>query len=274
MPTKSSRPELAVGVAVVTALLVLTGCAGGSPSQGQGHGEGDLARPATRDIAMQLVSSAENSTLDWRAQYGYLEDIGDDRGYTGGLIGFTSGTSDMLLLVENYTRDEPSNPLAAFLPALRAVDGTASHDGLGVPFEQAWVAAATDPAFRHAQDALLDSMYFDPAVTRAKKDGLGALGQFIYYDAIVMHGPGSDGSSFGGIRSAAMAKAKTPAQGGDEKTYLTAFLDVRVTVMREEAAHDDVSRVSTEQRVFVREGNLDLHTPLRWKTYGDPYRIG
>ena len=56
--------------------------------------------------------------------------------------------------------------------------------------------------------------------------------------------------------------------------YLNAFLDVRVRVMREEAAHDDVSRVSTEQRAFVRAGNLDLHTPLRWKVYGDPYRIG
>jgi len=251
-------------------VVVLTGCAGSSP----GQGEGDLASPAQRDTAMQLVSSAENSTLDWRSQYGYLEDIGDGRGYTGGLIGFTSGTSDMLQLVEDYTRAEPDNPLARFLPALRAVEGTASHDGLGVPFEQAWVAAAGDPGFRRAQDALLDSMYFDPAVTRAKKDGLGALGQFIYYDAIVMHGPGSDGSSFGGIRSAAMATAKTPAQGGDERAYLTAFLDVRVRVMREEAAHDDVSRVSTAQRLFVREGNLDLHTPLRWKVYGDPYRIG
>jgi chitosanase len=250
--------------------MVLAGCAATS----SGHSGGDLATPAKRDIAMQLVSSAENSTLDWRSQYGYLEDIGDERGYTGGLIGFTSGTADMLQLVEDYTRAEPANPLAAFLPALRAVNGSASHEGLGAPFEQAWAAAARDPAFRHAQDAMLDSMYFDPAVSRAKKDGLGALGQFIYYDAIVMHGPGSDGSSFGGIRSAAMAKAKTPTQGGDETRYLNAFLDVRVKVMREEAAHDDVSRVSTEQRIFVREGNLDLHTPLRWKVYGDPYRIG
>lgn len=41
-------------------------------------------------------------------------------------------------------------------------------------------------------------MYFDPAVNQAKSDGLGALGQFIYYDAIVMHGPGTSTDSFGG----------------------------------------------------------------------------
>jgi chitosanase len=270
MPTTSSSSAAAVVVGAAVLVVALSGCA----SPAAPRGEGDLATPAKRDIAMQLVSSAENSTLDWRAQYGYLEDIGDGRGYTGGLIGFTSGTADMLLLVQNYTTAEPDNPLAPFLPALHAVDGSASHAGLGESFERAWGAAAGDPVFRRAQDALLDSMYFDPAVSRARKDGLGALGQFIYYDAIVMHGPGSDGSSFGGIRSAALAKAKTPAEGGDETRYLNAFLDVRVRVMREEAAHDDVSRVSTEQRVFVREGNLDLHTPLRWKVYGDPYRIG
>jgi len=28
------------------------------------------------------------------------------------------------------------------------------------------------------------------------------------------------------------------------------------------------------QRVFVREGNLDLDLPLRFKVYGDSYEIG
>ncbi len=31
---------------------------------------GGLRDPAKKDIAMQLVSSAENSSLDWKAQYG------------------------------------------------------------------------------------------------------------------------------------------------------------------------------------------------------------
>ena len=56
----------------------------------------DLDTPAKKEIAMQLVSSAENSSLDWRAQYSYIEDIQDGRGYTAGIIGFCSGTGDML----------------------------------------------------------------------------------------------------------------------------------------------------------------------------------
>jgi chitosanase len=79
--------------------------------------------------------------------------------------------------------------------------------------------------------------------------------------------------SFGGIRATAVRHARTPAQGGDERTYLNAFLDARKAAMLTEAAHDDTSRVDTEQRVFLNAGNLDLDPPLTWRTYGDPYTI-
>ncbi|MBE8476782.1 chitosanase [Streptomyces sp. 3R004] len=222
---------------------------------------------------MRLVSSAENSSLDWQAQYKYVEDIGDGRGYTGGIIGFCSGTSDMLALVELYTERDPDNPLAGYLAALRAVNGTDSHEGLDPGFPAAWRTAARTRAFRKAQRDERDRVYFDPAVARAKKDGLGTLGQFVYYDAMVMHGPGTDAVSFGGIRKRALRNAEPPADGGDETTYLHAFLDARVWAMKQEAAHSDVSRVETAQRVFLKKGNLDLDTPLKWKVYGDSYTI-
>ena len=223
---------------------------------------------------MKLVSSAENSSLDWRAQYAYLEDIGDGRGYTGGIIGFCSGTGDMEELVSGYTASRPENPLATFVPALKRVNGTASLRGLGAPFVRAWTQAAKDPAFQRAQDSERDLVYFEPAVAQAEQDGLRTLGQFIYYDAMVMHGPGSDPASFGGIRTAALRRAMPPSQGGDESTYLNAFLDVRVAAMKAEEFHEDTSRVEDAQRVFLAAGNLDLDTPLVWKVYGDRYRIG
>ncbi|WP_436969392.1 chitosanase [Actinacidiphila glaucinigra] len=226
-----------------------------------------------KDIAMQLVSSAENSSLDWKAQYKYIEDIGDGRGYTAGIIGFCSGTGDMLELVELYTDRKPGNPLARYLPALRRVNGTDSHSGLGSGFESAWRSAAADTAFQQAQNDERDRVYFDPSVEQAKADGLRALGQFAYYDAIVMHGPGEDKVSFGGIRKTALSKAKSPAQGGDETAYINAFLDARKAAMKTEEAHSDTSRVDTEQRVFLNNGNLDLNPPLKWKVYGDSYTI-
>lgn len=233
-----------------------------------------LDDPAKKEIAMKIVSSAENSSLDWKAQYKYIEDIDDGRGYTAGIIGFCSGTGDMLDLVELYKARKPGNVLAKYLPALREVDGSDSHAGLDPNYTRDWKTAANDSVFKTAQNNERDRVYFNPAVSRAKSDGLGVLGQFIYYDAIVMHGNGGDSTSFGSIRNRARAKAATPAQGGNQTTYLHAFLDARVWAMKQEAAHEDTSRVDTAQRVFLNKGNLNLNTPLDWKVYGDSFHIG
>jgi chitosanase len=230
----------------------------------------NLDDPAKKDVAMQIVSAAENSSLDWRAQFSYIEDIGDGRGYTAGIIGFCSGTGDMLELVEAYTNTKPSNVLAKYLPALRNVNGTDSHSGLDPNFTRDWKTAAADPVFQAAQEAERDRVYFNPSVRDGKSDGVRALGQFAYYDAAVMHG--YDGMR--SIRSRALAKAKPPSQGGNEKTWLNAFLDERVVEMKKEEAHSDTSRVDTAQRVFLNNGNFDLNTPLDFKVYGESFHIG
>nr|WP_041843274.1 chitosanase [Actinoplanes friuliensis] len=226
-----------------------------------------LRYPRKKSYALELVSSAENSTLNWRGEFGYLEDINDGRGYTGGIVGFCSGTSDMLALVTEYTRRSPSNKLARYLPALRTVDGSDSHAGLDPGFPAAWKAAAADPVFQKTQEDERDRMYFDPAVALASADALRALGQFAYYDAAVMHGQ----SGLRKIRTAALKVARTPKQGGDETVWLNAFLNARVKEMKTEEAHSDVSRVETAQRTFLRAGNLDLNGPLTWRVYGDKF---
>jgi chitosanase len=233
-----------------------------------------LFTPSKKEIAMQLVSSAENSSLDWKAQYGYIEDIGDGRGYTAGIIGFCSGCGDMTKLIEYYTKIQPTNVLSKYLPALKKIGSfDPTHAGLDPNFTKDWKAAAKDPKFQQAQNDERDRGYFNPAVNQGIADGLRSLGQFIYYDAMVVHGPGNDAKSFGGIRAAAMKNAKTPAQGGNETTYLNAFMDARVKAMKAEAAHEDVTRIENAQRVFLKAGNFNLDPPLNWSVYGDKYSI-
>lgn len=275
------RKRLAVSALLGTALLAVpvTAHATAAPSaapaaQVSAAAAVGLDDPVKKDIAMQIVSSAENSSLNWKAQYKYIEDIDDGRGYTGGIIGFCSGTHDMLELVEYYTDIKPGNVLAKYLPALRKVDGSDSHSGLDPNFTKDWVKAASDSDFKKAQDHERDRVYFNPAVKQGKADGVGALGQFTYYDAIVMHGDGTDSTSFRNIRKRALSKAKPPSQGGNETTWLNAFLDARVWAMKQEEAHSDTSRVDTAQRVWVKKGNFNLNTPLDWKVYGDSYHIG
>ena len=90
----------------------------------------DLSDPIEKEIAMQIVCSAENSSLKWRSHYAYIQDINDGRGYTGGIIGFCSGTGDMRHVIQEYTRHAPGNRLAKYLPALRKLNGSDAHDGL------------------------------------------------------------------------------------------------------------------------------------------------
>ena len=271
-PTSPSRRSLLalIGVSLAAAPLLRTPQASAATKAAAAIGLDD---PAKKEIAMKLVSSAENSSLDWKAQYKYIEDIGDGRGYTAGIIGFCSGTGDMLDLVQLYATRKPGNVLAKYLPALRNVNGTDSHSGLDPNFPKDWRTAAQDTVFQQAQNDERDRVYFNPAVSQGKTDGLRVLGQFTYYDAIVMHGDGDDPTSFRNIRARALRSAKPPAQGGNETTYLNAFLDARVWAMQQEEAHSDTTRVDTEQRVFLRNGNLDLNTPLSWKVYGDSYNI-
>ena len=229
----------------------------------------NLDDPTKKEFAMQLVSSAENSSTDWRKQFTYIEDIKDGRGYTAGIIGFTTGTSDLLEIVEGYSELFPSNGLEKYLPALRKVNGSASHHGLDPGFTAAWIKEAEKPDFQAAQEKERDDIYFTPSVTQGKADGLRALGQFIYYDAAVVHG--FDGMM--DVRARAAKKAKSPAFGGSESKYLNAFLDERVVEMKKEKAHSDMSRIERTQRVFLKSGNLDLRAPLSWSVYGDQFHI-
>lgn len=240
---------------------------------------GDLMSNADKKrIALSIMESAEWSTLDIYAGMGQIENIGDGRGLTGGFIGFTSGTGDMRDLVKRYTATKPGNVLAKWIPTLESrVEVKAWPDASANAFIADWKTAAQDPVFQNEQLKYNDSEYLRPAVEAARADGLGFLGQFIYYDAYIMHGEGPVtgplSESFSAIRAAAMRQAKTPAQNGDERAYLDAFLNVRVQAMEMEAAHDDVARVENAQRVWVREGNLRLDPPLTWVVYGDRYTI-
>lgn len=225
-----------------------------------------------RATTFALVSSAENSSLDYQQQYRYIEDIHDGRGYTAGIIGFTSDTGDLLQVVRRYQRLAPGNRLVKYLPALRKVNGTSSHRGLGSAFIRDWHRAAKDPRMVKAQNELVDQMYLKPAVHAAQRDGLSPLGQYIYYDAMVVHGPGNGPSSFGGIRSAAKQRAKTPAQGGAATTYLQTFLTARAKVMRQETAHRDLSRLNAQwQFVLAKKDRLQL--PLTWQMYGQTFTL-
>ena len=254
----------------ICTLILLPGC--GQTVGNKVDTAADISSGKLRKEVFALVSSAENSSTDYAAQYAYIEDIGDGRGYTAGIIGFTTGTGDLLEVVKRYTELKPENELKQYIPALEKVNGTDSHDGLGDAFVCAWEKAAQSEEMIQAQNDILDEQYMNVALRYAEEDGLRPLGQYIYYDALVVHGSGDSEDSFEAIRNAALEKEKAPSDGGDETAFLTAFLDARVPVMQMEAAHSDLSRLDA-QRKFLNEKNFNLALPLEWTMYGEAFSL-
>lgn len=171
----------------------------------------------------------------------------------------------------NIEKKPTDNPLKPYLSALEKDKGSDSHAGLE-GFEEAWKNAANDSAMIEVQNEIINQQYKEPAIDAARQDGLCNLGLYIYYDALIVHGPGDDPDSFGGIRQAAMKQARTPAEGGGMTAYLNAFLDAQTDVMEHEEAHRDLSRIET-QRQFLKEGNFALKRPLSWTMYGDHFEL-
>lgn len=235
----------------------------------------DLANPVLRYRAAQITSTFENSTTV--LQYDYIENIGDGRGYTAGRAGFTSGTGDMLLVVERYTQRVPNNILAKYIPALRSVNGTGSTSGLSGLVAD-WKTAAQDPIMRQVQDEVADELYFNPAYKIAKDNGVAtALGQEIIWDTAIHHGvDGTDGLL-------SVIRETKNLMGGivqnNEVAWLNTFLDRRLWHLLNWSEggfsqDDDSSRSRVAAlRSLITANKLNLDLPLTWSVYGDTFTL-
>ena len=266
---------LAVAVGAITVALVN----GSQPADPTPRDPRDpalslTADPARKRTAAQITSTFETSTLE--IQYDYAENIGDGRGITAGRAGFTSGTGDLLLLVQRYTEVEPDNVLAKYLPALEEVDGTDAEDGLG-GFAEHWAEAAQEPQQRALQDDLVDELYFDPAMEMAADAGIRTpLGQAILWDSMIQHGSGGPSGTRAMIGETLDVFGDV---GDDEAAWLDSFLDVRLRHLLETYADttqdgDTSSRSRVDAlRSFLLDGELTLQSPLNWEVYGDAFTL-
>jgi len=229
----------------------------------------------TKAKALQMTTACENSTT--KLQYDYAENIGDGRGVTFGYVGFCTGTYDGNMLIKYYTKLNPNNTLAKYIPALDAIDrgshsqnggdsnpGTAGLDGFIND-----VNNCTDPLFKQAQIYMADQLYWNPAAKIAGSIGAkNMLTQAFIYDMCVNHG--EDGAQEF-INKAKTALGGTPATGIDENTFLTKVMDLRYSYLKtENIAGSD--RVNAFRRVLA-SGNVNLSTPFSFTVYGDTFTI-
>ena len=265
---------MGTGVTITTD-AVLSWVPGSSPTDTV-----DIRQPVCMEMALEMCGTAENSSTDWTIAYRYIEDIGDDRGYTAGVVGFCSGTGDMLQLIQLLQTEDPGSPLCAYLDGrlqycadvgFGSGASSAAASKLGSGFMSAWRSEADgNPIFRKVQRDMRKSMYWDDCLADAVKDGLSPLGLCVYYDVLVNHGQGSDSESYGGIIAAARSGATTPAKGGDEGTYLTKVCDLRDKVLRGWGDYQSDGR-SAAHRALISAGKFALTGTISWTMYGEAF---
>ncbi|HYE57881.1 MAG TPA: chitosanase [Rhodothermales bacterium] len=268
-----SRFDPAAVLRVVLPALVLLSCdtAGTQPVTPRPLADfAELLAPEQRRRADALISVFENDTPE--IQYGYAEDLHDGRGITAGRAGFCTGTGDAYEVVARYAARRPDAQIVRFLPELRrlltADDPSDTHELAG--YEAAWATAAEDAAFRTVQDAVVDSLYYRPALRRARTAGLKLpLAIVVVYDTIIQHGEGDDLDGLPAlIERTTRVLGGTPASGVDERRWLRTFLAVRRATLLH--AHDPATREgwrASVDRVDIlatleRTGALDLGGPL------------
>ena len=280
--TVMNRLTSTIVLVIITVGLTVTACDGnGSDTRTEAY-RGDLLLDQKRVIADQIVSVFENNTPI--IQYAYAKKLYDGRGITAGRAGFTSATGDMLAVIERYSAKVPVNYLAAYLPALRelSTNRDGSTDQLN-QLENSWRDSAQDPAFRQAQDEIVDEYYFIPAMRHAERLGISQpLTLLNLYDAIIQHGNGNrldlDGLP-AMIERATSDAGGAPNDGVSESAWLQSFMRIRRAVLlnpdndsTQQVWSESVARVDTLLELF-NANNFSLSPPIVIDTWGKRHII-
>ncbi|KAI8900286.1 lysozyme-like domain-containing protein [Globomyces pollinis-pini] len=219
------------------------------------------------NIVMKLTTVFENSVQNF--QYDFCSSINDGRGYTSGIIGFTTGTMDAHLVIKQYCKVNPGNSLCRYLWRLQQLDEYFLY-GTGDPnsvehlegYCEAWRVESQSPEFQAIQLHKLKSMYFIPSQRMADEVGIkSAIGRGLFYDTAIQQGPECDGDCLSGMIKRMSQPgpfyAKAPSKGGIEMRYIRMFLKFRKYVLTnpqnwvfQESWSKTLYRVESYQRVF------------------------
>ncbi|KAJ2099225.1 hypothetical protein GGI09_002897 [Coemansia sp. S100] len=222
-----------------------------------------------KSLALQVTNVYENG--DTAFHYEYCEDLKDGRGFTAGIAGFCSGTSDAWEVIQLYhTLTGGKDDMSQFdaTMAKYAESGSDSTSGLS-NYCEVWKKLGTgDAKFRQAQDTIRDKMYFAPAMAQAKTLGLKtSIAQAQLYDTAIEHGAGDDADGLISLIKRTNEKVTADVAGTsnstlnvnghkiDEIAWLNLFLVVRT---------DDLEHPREKEN---QGGNYWAQTTYRVKSY-------
>lgn len=218
------------------------------------------------DKILSLVCIAENSCTNWWKYYNYIENIKDGRGYTVSIVGFCSGTGDLIQVLQRLKKLNPKHPLVKYIDSVKKVDGTSKTTGLQGMVEDLKKVGNNDNDWNSAVWYVINKLYWDPAMKYAAERGLKTpLAKYILYDTVL---------NFGDFDNFKKMKSKTPSNDGNEEVWLKEFLDIKQkTIEKDGSLGDDKNNRVDMQKSLLKSKNFNLNSPLNVKCYGDSFKL-
>ena len=202
-----------------------------------------------------------------KADYAYVEDLGDGRGLTVTSYGFCTCNDEVTRIIKLYDSLAPGNALGRFLLVLAPGDDALSSEKLA-GFADAWSREAKASNLLPAVcEKFADQIYFDPAVRFARDAKIVTpVGLAILYDTLLQHGAGDDEDSLNAVYQRTVAQTAWPNRG-TEQDFLHALLEVRRRVLANPHNSDtaDVWRKSlprVDALFGLLKNNPDLRPPV------------
>jgi chitosanase len=170
-----------------------------------------------------------------QADYHYVEDLGDGRGYTVTNYGFCTATGEVAELINLYVALVPDTPLKRYLALMPPVVDT---EGTSRGFPADWRREVDAGRLAAVCDEEAERLFYRPAMKAATAAGIrSAIGRLVFYDTLIQHGGGDDPDSFSAIFAGAL-KRVSESGSAQEDDLIRAFLAIRKEVLLDPSESD------------------------------------
>lgn len=218
-----------------------------------------------RHVIDCVLSIFETGRIPTPAAYSTCAILPDGAGISYGKHQSTDRGGSLDKIVDLYIqrKGKHAEELKQFVPKL-ALNESAKVDPKNVPSWAKYLmgvlkVAGADPVMQECQDSIFDSDYWVPALGHASALGIQtALGHLVVYDTCIHSGPGG----------VAVIRARfpelPPAKGGDEKSWVNAYVNAR-RIWLAGNKNPIVQRTVYRMDAFnalIKSGNWNLDTPM------------
>lgn len=235
-----------------------------------------------QNVIFSLTNIAENSQTNFA--WTYAENIGDGRGITFGIIGFTSGTYDGTILIKKIKELDPDNILVTYLPAFEAIDKS-QHNEEGLTnnttglenFIADFHIHGADKFVKIAQMSILTELYWNPTIKMANEISCDyPLTIAELYDICINHGEKGGGGKSKGLKELVEDtnnEVGTLISGVKEKKWLNTLYNNRKKYMETDPTWVDALDRIEMHRNILKNKNFYLITPFEVECYGDKFNV-